>query len=124
MRETQRGATFWSLMFFLAVFGFFLFLGFKLLPVYLDDFKVSSAMDSLAKQSDIGAMSKAGVAEALRKRFDIDSVTSVDVNRYLKVEQRGPKKIIRLDYQVTVPLMLNVSALLDFEHTREVRGVE
>lgn len=123
-RKTQRGTTFWSLMFFLAVLGFFLFLSFKLFPVYLDDFKVKAAMDSLAQQSDIGSLSKAGVAEALRKRFDIDNVTTVDVNRYLVIEQRGPKRIIRLDYQVTVPLMFNVSALLDFEHAREVRAVE
>jgi len=124
IRDNQQGATFWSLMTFLAVLGFILFLGFKLFPPYLDDFKVKSAMDSLAQQPDIGSLSKAGVAEALRKRFDIDNITGVDVNRYLRIEQRGPKKLIRLDYEVVVPLMFNVSALLDFEHAREVRAVE
>ncbi len=123
-RNTQRGATFWSLMFFLAVLGFFLFLGFKLFPPYMDDFKVKAAMDSLAKQSDVGSLSKGAMAESLRKRFDIDSITSVDPAKYLVIEQRPRIRIIRLDYQVVVPLMFNVSALLEFEHAREVRAVE
>lgn len=123
-RDTQRGATFWSLMFFLAVLGFFMFLGFKLFPPYMDDFKVNAAMDSLAKQPDIGSLSKAAMVESLRKRFDIDSITTVDPAKYLTIEQRPRTRVIRLDYQVVVPLMFNVSALLEFEHAREVRAVE
>lgn len=123
-RNTQRGATFWSLLFFLGVLGFFLFLGFKLFPPYMDDFKVKAAMDSLAKQPDAGSLPKAAMIESLRKRFDIDMVTSVDPGKYLTLETRARTRIIRLDYQVVVPLMFNVSALLEFEHAREVRAVE
>jgi hypothetical protein len=123
-RNTQRGATFWGLLFFLAVLGFFLFLGFKLFPPYLDDFKVKAAMDSLAKQPDVGSLSRAAMVESLRKRFDIDMITGVDPAKYLAIEQRPRTRVIRFDYQVVVPLMFNVSALLEFEHAREVRGVE
>lgn len=123
-RHTQRGATFWSLMFFLALLGFIMFLGFKLAPPYADDFKVKAAMDSLAKQPDIGTLSKAAMVESLRKRFDIDSIAGIDPGKYLTVEQRPRTRIIRLDYQVVVPVLFNVSALLEFEHAREVRGVE
>lgn len=123
-RKTQKGMTMWSLLFVLAVLGFFLFLGFKLFPPYLDDFKVKSALDSLAKQSDVGALSKAAMTESLRRRFDIDNIHGVDVGKYLAVETRGRTKMIRLNYQAVVPLMFNVSALLEFEHAREVRAVE
>lgn len=123
-RNTQRGATFWSLLFFLGVLGFFLFLGFKLFPPYMDDFKVKAAMDSLAKQSDAGSLSKAAMAESLSKRFDVDTITSVDPAKYLVIETRARTRVIRFNYQVVVPLMFNVSALLEFEHAREVRAVE
>jgi hypothetical protein len=33
-------------------------------------------------------------------------------------------KVIRLNYPVVIPLMFNVSLLLEFEHAREVRAVE
>lgn len=123
-RKAQRGATFWSLLFFLGVLSFFLFLGFKLFPPYMDDFKVKAAMDSLAKQPDVGSLSKAALADSLRKRFDIDMITGVDPGKYLALEQRARTRVIRFNYPVVVPLMFNVSALLEFEHAREVRAVE
>jgi len=122
--KNQSGATFWSLMFFLAVLGFAMFLGFKLVPPYIDDFKVKAAMDSLANQSDIGSLSRAAMADSLRKRFDIESISGVDPAKHLTVEQRPRTRAIRLHYHVVVPLVFNISALLEFEHAREVRGVE
>ncbi|MBI3574267.1 MAG: DUF4845 domain-containing protein [Gammaproteobacteria bacterium] len=123
-RNTQKGMTFWSLLFVLGVLGFSLFVGFKLFPPYLDDFKVKSALDSLAKQSDVGSLSKAAISESLRKRFDIDNISYVNPVKDLILENRGRMRVIRLHYQPTIPLMFNVSLLLEFDHTREVRGVE
>lgn len=124
IRDTQKGMTFWSLLFMLGVLGFFLFIGFKLFPPYLDDFKVKSALDSLVKQPDIGSLSKAAVSDSLRKRIQIDNIDYVDPVKDLTLENRGRMRIIRLRYQPVIPLMFNVSALLEFDHTREVRAVE
>ena len=124
IRDTQKGMTFWSLLFMLGVLGFFLFIGFKLFPPYLDDFKVKSALDSLVKQPDIGSLSKAAVSDSLRKRIQIDNIDYVDPVKDLTLENRGRMRVIRLRYQPTIPLMFNVSALLEFDHTREVRAVE
>lgn len=123
-RNTQKGMTFWSLLFVLGVLAFFLFVGFKLFPPYLDDFKLKSALDSLVKQPDVGSLSKAAMADSLRKRMDIDNIGYVDPTRDLSLENRGRMRIIRLRYQPVIPLMFNVSMLLEFDHTREVRGVE
>ena len=90
----------------------------------MDDFKVKSALDSLVKQSDIGSLSKAAISESLRKRFDIDNISYVDPVRDLSLENRGRVRVIRVRYQPVIPLMFNISVLLEFDHTREVRGVE
>lgn len=123
-RNTQEGMTFWGLLFVLGVLAFSLFVGFKLFPPYMDDFKINSALDSLAKQSDVGSLSKAAISESLRKRFDIDNISYVDPVKDLTLENRGRMRVIRLHYTPTIPLMFNVSLLLEFDHTREVRGVE
>ena len=123
-RNSQKGMTFWGLLFVLGVLGFSLFVGFKLFPPYMDDFKINSALDSLAKQSDIGSLSKAAISESLRKRFDIDNISYADPVKDLTLENRGRMRVIRLHYQPVIPLMFNVSLLLEFDHTREVRGVE
>lgn len=123
-RNTQKGMTFWSLLFVLGVLGFSLFVGFKLFPPYMDDFKINSALDSLAKQSDVGSLSKAAISESLRKRFDVDNISYADPVKDLTLENRGRMRVIRLHYKPVIPLMFNVSLLLEFNHTREVRGVE
>lgn len=122
MRSRQRGMTMWSAAFVIATLGFFLFLFFKLLPPYMDDFKIQSAMRSLFAGSSVPA-TLPEAQEALGKRFEIDSINNVGVGQ-LKLEKRGRKNVFRMNYEVVVPLFYNVSALIEFDHAYEVAGVE
>ncbi len=117
---TQRGMTFWGLLFVLGVLAFAIFLLFKLFPPYMNDFKVRSALDSLSHQSDVSTMGKPEIAEALGKRFDIDDVSGVNLGTDLTVEVRGRTKVIRIRYEAVIPMIFNISALLDFDHSKEV----
>ncbi len=122
--QQQRGMTFWGLLFVLGVLSIFLFIGFKLYSPYFEDFKVRAALDSLARQSDIGTMTRADVASALSKRFDIDNVSAVDLQKDLTIETRGRTKIIRVRYENVIPIVGNLSILLNFDHSKEVRSSE
>ncbi len=121
-RHKQRGMTLWGMLFVMGVLAFFLFIFFKLFPPYMEDFKIKSALDSLARQEDAGRMSKGEAAEALRKRFEIDNIDSVKLDKDLTVEARGRMKIIRLRYENIIPIMGNLSILLEFDHSKEVRS--
>jgi hypothetical protein len=121
--KRQHGMTMWSAAFVIAVVVFFLFLLFKLLPPYLEDLKIKTALDGLASEPGAGAMTKAELVSHLAKRFDIDYVTNVQA-RQLGVDVRGNSKILRMNYEIVVPLAYNVSALLEFNHERQVTGAE
>ena len=120
----QSGMTMWSLLFVLGVLAFFLFIGFRLFPPYMDDFKVKSALESLGRQSDVGTMAVPEIKEAIRKRLEIDSADNFDLNSSLSVTSRGKIKVIRINYESVTPLMFNIAALLTFDHSIEVRGAE
>ena len=122
--QRQRGMTFWGLSFVLGVLAFSLFLLFKLFPPYMEDFKVKAALDSLARQPDVGSLSRADIASALDKRFDIDNITAVKLAKDLTVEARGRTKVIRIRYENVIPIVANVSVLLEFDHAKEVRSGE
>jgi hypothetical protein len=123
--KRQAGMTMWSLLFVLGTLAFSLFLFFKLLPPYMDDFKIKSALDSLGRQPDAGTMTLPEAKEAVRKRLEIDSADDLfDLNKILTIEPRGKMKIIRVNYESVVPMAFNISALLSFDHTIEVRGPE
>lgn len=119
----ERGMTMWSGLFVIGVFAFFLFLFFKLLPPYLEDLKVRTALDGLLREPNAEAMSRAELIERLDKRFDIDDVTNVKSGQ-LEIKPMGRTKVISLKYEVVVPLAYNVSALLEFNHARQVRATE
>jgi hypothetical protein len=122
--KRQAGMTMWGMLFVVGTLAFFLFLFFKLLPPYMDDFKIKSALDSLGRQPDAGTMTLPQVKEAIRKRLEIDSADSFDLEKTLFVEPRGKVKSIRISYESVVPMAFNISALLSFDHAIEVRGPE
>jgi hypothetical protein len=118
----QSGITMWSLLYVLGTLAFALFLFFKLLPPYMTDFKIRSALESLGRQPDAATMSMVDISEAIRKRLEIDSADNFDLGNSLTVEARGSSKVVRIAYETTVPMMFNISALLNFDHRVEVRG--
>ena len=120
----QAGIPMWSMLFILGTLAFFLFLFFKLLPPYMDDFKIKSALDSLGRQPDAGTMTLPQVKEAIRKRLEIDSADNFDLDKTLTVDARGKMKSIRISYESVVPMVYNISALLNFDHAIEVRVTE
>jgi hypothetical protein len=88
----------------------------------MGDFKVKSALDSLAKQQDIASMSKTEIAYSLEKRFDVDDITHVNLKQDLTIEARGKGRVVRIQYAAVVPMIANISALVEFDHSREVAG--
>lgn len=122
--KRQSGMTMWSLLFVLGTLAFFLFLLFKLLPPYLGDLKVKSALESLGRQPEAGSMSVPEITEAIRKRLEIDSADDFDLSKSLTVTAKGRTKVIRINYESVTPMLYNISALLTFDHSIEVRGTE
>ncbi|MBI3898611.1 MAG: DUF4845 domain-containing protein [Gammaproteobacteria bacterium] len=122
-RDRQRGMTMWGAMFVIAVFAFFIFIGLKLFPPYMTDFKIEAALKELAKNPNIGSMDKGQMVESLNKHFDIDNINEVNPAKTLVIEKRGKNKAIRFDYELVIPLFYNISVLLTFDHLHEVAGV-
>lgn len=69
-------------------------------------------------------MSRADIAGALGKRFDIDDITVVKLDKDLTVETQGRLKRVRIRYENIVPVVGNLSLLLEFDHVKETRSSE
>lgn len=126
MHNNQRGMTMWGMAMVIALIVFFTLLGLKLFPPYMDNFKINTALQNVGKQSSGGTLSQEEVTEALRKRLEIENVdNALDLRKSLKIESAGRgTKVIRVAYEVRVPLAYNITALLDFNNSVEVRGVD
>lgn len=118
LRRRQRGMTFWMLLFVLVVLGIAFFIGLKLFPIYLESFKVSRAIESVAKDPGVGDRSRAEIVDSLVKRFDIDDVTRITERTfkdYVEVDKKGRRVVITVDYRAEAHLVGNVSLVVDFD---------
>lgn len=123
-RANQAGLTMWGLISVSFLIVMFALLLFQLLPAYLSDLKIGSALQSIQKQAQQGGMTKAEIITALEKRFDIDSVTHINPRQDVIIQKRGNRSVISIAYERQIPLVGNISALLEFDHSVEVPAVE
>ena len=120
----QAGMTMWGMMIVIALIVFFTLLTLKLLPPYLENAKVHAALKSLSRQPGIGAAPPEELMSMLQKRFDVEDITRVDLRKDLKIEAKNKVKTIRVSYETRVPLVYNISALLEFNNSVEVKQGE
>ncbi len=119
LKSRQRGVTMWGMFMISLMVVFFALLLFKLIPPYLQDLKVNAALDSIEKEASGSGMSKPEIIVALRKRFDIDDIDHVDPAD-ITIQRRGIFIVVDIEYEAVVPLVLNISALLEFNHSAEI----
>ncbi len=119
LKSRQRGVTIWGMFMISLMVVFFALLLFKLIPPYLQDLKVNAALDSIEQEASGSGMSKPEIIVALRKRFDIDDIEHVDPAD-ITIQRRGVFIVIDIEYEAVVPLVLNISALLEFNHSAEI----
>jgi len=115
----QRGASLWMVLLFVVVLGFGAIFGLKLIPVYLEWWKVERAVEG-ALQGGVGSQSINEIKEAVLRRLDIDEVRTIrkrNFDEFMTVTKRGERVTIAIDYDRPEPLFGNVSIIAHFEKT-------
>jgi hypothetical protein len=115
----QQGLTFISLVFVLGLIAFFVLLGLKIGPIYLDHSKVVSALAEIEKTPDIEAQSQAEIRNSLSKRFNINYVYDVSQDDITVTKYGNYLKVV-IDYEVIRKIAGNLSVLVEFKDVIEV----
>lgn len=116
--KRQQGLTFISLVFVLGLIAFFVLLGLKIGPIYLDHNKVVSALAEVKKTPDIEEQSEAQIRDSLNKRFNINYVYDVTQDDITIIKQGNYLKVA-IEYEVVKPLVGNLSVLVEFNDVIE-----
>ena len=107
----QAGVTAIGWMIILALIGFFVFLTLKMLPSYLEYFKVSSSLESLEKET---LATPGEIRELLGRRFDISYVYTI-TPKQVKIKNAGKFFNVTAKYDSQVHLFANVDVLMGFD---------
>ncbi|NOT13151.1 MAG: DUF4845 domain-containing protein [Methylococcaceae bacterium] len=115
----QQGLTFISIASILGLIGFFTLLILKIVPIYIDHNKVSSALNELRNSPEALNLSEPEIRSSLNKRFNINYVYDVNQDD-ITVVKHGDYLKVTIEYEVAKKVAGNLSILAEFNDVIEI----
>jgi hypothetical protein len=120
MQHRQQGMTFLGILVLVIVVGAWVYAGIRLVPKYLEYMRVAATLEKVRDEYD----SNPGTTEfmlrkAVERHFDIEMVEIISSND-IEIKREGGTFTMRAAYDDTVPLVSNISFLVEFDKTVEV----
>jgi hypothetical protein len=99
------------------VLGFAAIFALKLIPIYLESYKVDKALKGVMA-TDVGQQSERDIRRALLRRLDIDDVRRINASNwrdYLSIVKKGEKITIEVYYDAEEQLVGNLYVVARFD---------
>jgi len=101
--------------------GFFTLLTLKLVPIYLEHYKIVSSLEALKSDPDLATRPKEEILKTLEKRWDINMVNRVTAQD-VKITKQGGRLTVQIAYEAVEHIMGNVDVLVTFDDSIEAGG--
>jgi hypothetical protein len=106
----------------LIVLGFFALLGFKLIPLYLEAYKIQKAFTGIINDPGVGTKTKREIQKLALRRLDIDSVYRINhrnFSDYVEIKKKDDRIRINVYYEAEAPLVANLRLVAEFDEDFE-----
>jgi hypothetical protein len=111
----QSGASFLGWLILLTPMVICVYAMLRLVPVYMNQYKVSSVLSSLAtEQAGNATVTTAALRASVVRKLDINSVEFPTADEFTFVRQDGVW-LVTVDYEDPVPLFLHLSLLAHYQ---------
>jgi Domain of unknown function (DUF4845) len=115
MQHRQRGMTMLGIIVVVIVVGAWVYAGIRLAPVYLEYMRVAATLEKVRDEFDSNPGStEFMLRKAVERHFDIEMVEVITSND-IEISKEGGTFTMRAAYDDTVPLVGNVSFLVQFD---------
>jgi hypothetical protein len=119
LRKKQQGLTFISWLVIFAVGGFFILLGMKLVPIYLENQSVKSVVESLRNDADVRKADPMGVKKIIYKRLKINSIYDFPQD-WIKIKKEKNRLVVDVTYDKIEPIFANISVMVSFSEKLDI----
>ncbi len=114
----QKGMTTIGWLFVIFLFGFFLMLVFKIVPAYMDSYKIKDSLVSITEMDKeefkLKSRTKKGLIRLIQRRFEFNNVEDLIDPKLIKSHKTKKTLRIDIDYEIRVPLFANISLMMAF----------
>ncbi len=119
--QYQKGLSSLSWLTVLAVSGFVAMCVFRLTPSYMDDRYIKEALRSLADDaSQVDELTNSEIRKQLSSFFMVNNIRSQAASD-VKIQRKKGYILVSMQYEVRVPMMYNVSAVMSFNNVWDSR---
>lgn len=113
-RKYQNGATMWGWLSVVLMVGFLGMLAFKVVPIYAEHQTVRSALQDVVDSREFVNMSNKSIMRTIQSRMIINNIRTISSKSFKAARDRTGDKYILVQYEVKVPIMSNLSAIVEF----------
>ena len=119
MKSKQKGLTLTGLLLWGMLISLVAITGFKLVPEYVTYYKILAATKAAA--NDAAGKNFEEIRTTFSRRLEVDHVTIL-TPADLRISREGDSVVLSFAYERKVPLVHNISFLLDFQGTARGRN--
>ena len=115
----QRGASIWMVMLMVIVLGFAAIFALKLVPIYLEWFKVEKALEGTL-DAGAGGLTRQAIKDSVIRRLDINEVrrfNAVNFEKNFTISKKGQRVTIEAHYDAEESLFYNIFVVVKFDGT-------
>ncbi len=113
LKKPQQGMSITTWIFLIAIALFFVLLGVKMVPTYLEYHSMSKVLESIKEDRAYRQSPPKELRKIFNRRIDINGIYDFD-QKNLKIDRSKGKTSMILDYEVRKPVAGNVEVLMSF----------
>jgi predicted membrane protein len=111
--KKQRGMTMMSWLIVLGIAVFFMLIGIKMVPTYLEHYSIEQVLQNMQNDRAVRKMTPHEMKKSFFKRLKINSVYEFE-KEWLKIKKEKSGTTIRVDYEIRKPVAGNVFIVMVF----------
>ena len=115
----QRGMTAIGMLILAIIIGLIGFACLRLIPVYLEHYKVVSVLEGARKELEGQNPTRTDIRKSIEKRMVVESLNAIDIDD-VKVTKEGSGYVVSAQYEQRRPFIANVSFVVSFEKAVEI----
>ncbi len=115
MRASQRGLSYWSVLFGVGLFGLTLKIAAAVGPVYLDYFTIDKMLQAKFRDPQIDKFELKAFRTELSAQMDRNNIRDRKIDDLMVISRDGDKVLIDLDYEERKKLMGNMDVVVHFK---------
>lgn len=112
-RNKQNGMTMLSWLVVLGILVFFLLIGIKMVPTYLENYSIKQILTNMENDHKVRTMSANEMKKSFLKRLRINSVYEFD-RTWIKIKKEKLGTRFSVDYEIRKPVAGNVFIVMVF----------